>query len=180
MLTLSLVPKAVSKGIIYVRQKQPLPCLLQQLIQKVVLTVHLFRGQKVVVLCIFSKDQGSLKHFAHLQAGCSRCSWYLVSVSEGFLWLLGPVWSQARGAVVFILPPTEASPQPHWKELVCKCPSSPLGGPTEEWSAWALSSPMGVQLPVVGTNLLAHFCCAVPSHVMPSLLNQCFLESLPQ
>ena len=59
MLTLSLVPKAVSKGIIYVRQKQPLPCLLQQLIQKVVLTVHLFRGQKVVVLCIFSKTRGA-------------------------------------------------------------------------------------------------------------------------
>lgn len=37
MLSQTLVPKAVSKDIISVTQKQPFPSLLQQLIQKVVL-----------------------------------------------------------------------------------------------------------------------------------------------
>lgn len=45
MLTLTLVPKAVSKDIIYVGQKQPFPSSLQQLVQKVVL------------LCICPKDR---------------------------------------------------------------------------------------------------------------------------
>lgn len=57
------------------------------------------------------------KAVIYLQEDCIRSSWLLVHTSKAFLSLWYHCASQARSAGVFILLPSETSPQPRLKEV---------------------------------------------------------------